>query len=443
MSVHTLNLVDPSTLLVDKNIREAKLTTAFIENVRELGVLQPPIVHQSEEGLRVVMGHRRTLAAVEAKLSEIPVLLADTVEEADRLAQQVSENDLREGLTDAERGTAFEQMALLGVTPAQIAKRAGAGDVETVKRALAAKKDPKAAEALTAGYSFEEALALSEFDGDEQATARLEDIIQHEPGMLAHEVQQIRDENTMKEKLAVARDEAEKRGLSVVNHLDWTASNYSYGAVRLSALQNKAGEQPTEADADSVKLTLNGVDEEVEWNYGIKDWKEKGFKAKREGAPKAPMTEEEKAERRTLIANNKAADAAQAVRREWVAALLAKKQAPKGWQRFLALAHTVHHYTVNDYGNDIVEELLSLPKPESKTAHAGYWALNRVAQHVTDHPARPEIVLIALVCAGFEGQLRRDTWRDLRPAAAKFYLTQLAEWGYTLSEVEQIITTKK
>ncbi|MEZ2373324.1 ParB/RepB/Spo0J family partition protein [Arthrobacter sp. RCC_34] len=106
------------------------------------------IVHQSEEGLRVVMGHRRTLAAGEAKLSEIPELLADTVEEADRLAQQVSENDLREGLTDAERGTAFEQMALRGVTPAQIAKRAGAGDAETVKRALAAKKDPKAAEAL-------------------------------------------------------------------------------------------------------------------------------------------------------------------------------------------------------------------------------------------------------------------------------------------------------
>ena len=135
-----------------------------MKNIGELGVLQPPIVHKSEDGLRVVMGHRRTLAAVEAKLAEIPVLLADSVEEADRLAQQVSDNDLREGLTDAERGTAFGRMALRGVTPAQIAKRAGAGDAEAVKRALAAKKDPKAAEALNAGYMSEESLAMEELD---------------------------------------------------------------------------------------------------------------------------------------------------------------------------------------------------------------------------------------------------------------------------------------
>lgn len=441
MSVHTMITVTPSTLLVDKNIREAKLSKAFIENVRELGVLQPPIVHQSEDGLRVVMGHRRTLAAVEAGLSEIPVLLADTVEEADRLAQQVSENDVREGLSDAERGAAFEQMALLGVTPAQIAKRTGTGDTETVKRALAAKKDPKAAEALNAGYTFEEALALSEFDGDEQATARIERTIEQDPEMLAHAVQQIRDERTIAEKLAAARAEAGKRGLKVVTWLS-RETGYSYGAVCLDALRNKAGEQPTEADADSVELTLKFADEEVEWSYGIQAWKEKGFKAaKRPGTEKAPMTEEEKAARRTLIANNKAADAAQKVRREWVTALLAKKQAPKGWQRFLALAHTVHHYTARDYDNGVVAALLGLA--ETKTSHSGYPALNRLAQHVTDHPARPEIVLIALACAAFEGDLPRDTWRHPHPDAAKFYLTQLAEWGYTLSEVEQIITTKK
>ncbi|MEZ2373322.1 ParB/Srx family N-terminal domain-containing protein [Arthrobacter sp. RCC_34] len=65
MSTQTLITVDPSTLLVDLNIREAALDAAFVENIRANGVIQRPVVHKTDGGLRVVMGHRRPLAAVE------------------------------------------------------------------------------------------------------------------------------------------------------------------------------------------------------------------------------------------------------------------------------------------------------------------------------------------------------------------------------------------
>lgn len=42
MSVHTMITVAPPTLLVDKSIREAKLSKAFMERVHEPGVLSRP-----------------------------------------------------------------------------------------------------------------------------------------------------------------------------------------------------------------------------------------------------------------------------------------------------------------------------------------------------------------------------------------------------------------
>ncbi|MCU1532436.1 MAG: putative partitioning protein parB-family [Arthrobacter sp.] len=44
------------------------------------------------------------------------------------------------------------------------------------------------------------------------------------------------------------------------------------------------------------------------------------------------MIEEQKAERKALIANNKAMESATKVRRERVKNLLAKKTPPRGWQ---------------------------------------------------------------------------------------------------------------
>lgn len=68
------------------------------------------------------------------------------------------------------------------------------------------------------------------------------------------------------------------------------------------------------------------------------------------------------------------------------------------------------------------------------------WAWNPLKDHVAESPpARPEFSLIALVCAGYESTIAKDSWR--RPSQThRDYLNQLVTWGYTPpSEVEQII----
>lgn len=51
---------------------------------------------------------------------------------------------------------------------------------------------------------------------------------------------------------------------------------------------------------------------------------------------------------------------------------------------------------------------------------------------------RPEFSLIALVCAGYEKTIAKDSWRSPYQTH-RDYLNQLVTWGYTPSEVEQII----
>jgi ParB family chromosome partitioning protein len=48
------------------------------------------------------------------------------------------------------------------------------------------------------------------------------------------------------------------------------------------------------------------------------------------------------------------------------------------------------------------------------------------------------VSLIALICAGYEKTIAKDSWRSPGRSHVS-YLTQLVTWGYTPSEVEQII----
>ena len=150
-------------------------------------------------------------------------------------------------------------------------------------------------------------------------------------------------------------------------------------------------------------------------------------------APKGPMTEEQKAERKTLIENNKLMQSATTVRREWVKNLLAKKQPPKGWQYFTVHAITHHPETASGYDGEVAAEMAGAKTERSKT-----WGWNPLRTHVAKSAARPEISLLALICAGYEKTIAKDSWRS--PSQAhRDYLNQLITWGYTASEVEQII----
>jgi ParB family chromosome partitioning protein len=69
------------------------------------------------------------------------------------------------------------------------------------------------------------------------------------------------------------------------------------------------------------------------------------------------------------------------------------------------------------------------------------WGWNPLRDHVAKTSARPEFALLALICAGYEKNIQKDSWRSAGQVH-NAYLTQLVAWGYKASEVEQIILDK-
>src|SRR6266700_4472357 len=101
MTARTLAVehVDPASLLIDINVRtDTSLDKDFLASIRDLGVLVPIVAVRTEHGsLRVRYGHRRTLAAVEARRGSVPVIVAngDDADAAARIVSQWHENEHR------------------------------------------------------------------------------------------------------------------------------------------------------------------------------------------------------------------------------------------------------------------------------------------------------------------------------------------------------------
>jgi ParB family chromosome partitioning protein len=155
-------------------------------------------------------------------------------------------------------------------------------------------------------------------------------------------------------------------------------------------------------------------------------------------SPTGPMSEEQKAQRRTLIANNKAWDAAEKVRRAWIAdALLTRTSAPKDAEAFLARA-VVHGEHTQD-GNRLYTTLTTGRDDDDYSYN--YEATQRLIDRADAATPRQALMLaLALLVCEWESGTSRNTWRHPSERDRR-YLTALIQWGYQPSEVEQLILT--
>jgi ParB family chromosome partitioning protein len=159
-----------------------------------------------------------------------------------------------------------------------------------------------------------------------------------------------------------------------------------------------------------------------------------GFK-KRTNSGNGPMTDEQKAERKTLIANNKAWDSAEVVRRDWLTQFLTRKTLPKDAGLFVAVALTGHRTTVAaelSRGNRLAATLLGFEPQDSE------WGPSPIDPIPASQPGRAGHVALAVVLGAIEASTGRTTWRNPGKTAVG-YFEQIAAWGYPLSEVEQIV----
>lgn len=484
----TVELLDPSTLLVDLNVRhDARLDSAFLASVKEHGVLVPIVaVRTAEGGVRVRYGHRRALAAVEVARPVVPVVLiadeaSDTAAQVQRIVGQWAENEHRTSLTVAERVGAMAQLAAFGVTPAQIAKRTKTGRAEVDAALAVAGSD--LAKAATVRYDFldlAQAATVADFETDVDAVKALVAAAQN--GQFDHVAQRLRDERAEAARRAELERELTAAGTPVVPaprhgdtarplaHLDgadgepFTAEGHrdcpghvAYVATVHGWIDPATGaaildeEDPDDEDAADDE-DADESDEEAgraqEWGaylavryactaptaHGHRD----RYGSDRSTRPMRRVADMDDAERegarearREVVDNNKAWASAQKVRRAWLLSFAARKTAPKGTVGFVAAALATDAEIVAGIGgNALAADLLGLP--------AGGYGRNTALQDLTAQASESRALVIALVqvLAAYEDRTDRDDWRHHRAHTAR-YLGWLAANGYTLAEVEQ------
>lgn len=98
----------------------------LVASIREVGILQPPVVRERADGsLELIMGERRMRASIELGLELIPVIVRATSDDA-MLRDALLENLHRSQLNPLEEAAAYQQLMVdFGATHEQLAERIG------------------------------------------------------------------------------------------------------------------------------------------------------------------------------------------------------------------------------------------------------------------------------------------------------------------------------
>ncbi len=472
----TLELVDPATLLVDRNIRtDLHLDKALIGSIKENGVLVPITVVRDGEHLRVRAGHRRTAAALEAGLDLVPVVITADEDNSDkaqagRVIGQIVENAHRRSVDDTDTVNAVAQLAAFGVSVASIARRTKLPKA-TVEAAAAVAGSDAARDAMDghAELTLQHAAWIAEFDTDPDLQTHLLTSLDRSPYLAQHVVQRLRDTRDERHAVAVVqarftdlpwtdRPPRHDSGIERLDRLtdtplaDWPERALP-DAIDVEAHRDCPGhvawldrdyrawwttsDNPDDPEAETAEVESDPL-AEGDYTFRIehgcsqphhhvaRDYRhrDKAHAAQQAQANGEDPDEARKTERRRLIALNKAGDAAATVRKDWLATFSRRKTSPKDAPTFVWDAVTARAYPISD--------LLSEGLPALRAAIGE-------SDLTTATPSRAAHLHLCTVLWAHDAAVRRDSWRAPQPHQAH-YLRQLATWGYPLAEVEQIIT---
>lgn len=116
----TPNRRQPRSIFDDEALQE------LAASIREIGILQPPVVRRvGENEYELIMGERRLRAAKLAGLSTIPVIIRETSDN-ELLREALIENIHRSNLNSLEEAAAYNQMLSdFGFTHDELAKKIG------------------------------------------------------------------------------------------------------------------------------------------------------------------------------------------------------------------------------------------------------------------------------------------------------------------------------
>ncbi|MGH3909499.1 MAG: ParB N-terminal domain-containing protein, partial [Pseudonocardiaceae bacterium] len=115
--------VDPRELIIGDNVRtDIRLELGFVADIKDRGVRQIIPVHRDEHGRLVLLtGQKRVLAAIEAGLDRVRVLVEPPPNAGEhdqriaRILEQLGENEHRAAISDADDARATQQLLDLGL----------------------------------------------------------------------------------------------------------------------------------------------------------------------------------------------------------------------------------------------------------------------------------------------------------------------------------------
>lgn len=483
---------DPAELVLEVNTRtEVHLDPHFCASVRDRGVREPISVYRRGDGdgdgvsvLVVRKGQRRTLAALKAGLARVRVLIepqpstadidteterARRTHDAERIIDQLTENQHRADISDAEQVTAHQQLLGLGMSAAQIA-RTTRTPAKRVRQTTAVAGSARAIE-VGARYDLDlvQMSVIAEFSDDDDAVDQLTETALQRPHQLAHAAQRLRDTRAERALCAELAAQLREDGVTVLGRDDARHDT----AMTLARLR-PSGDDPsgTELTEDAhrdcpghaatvtVRFDFDqGKTAHTLWvctdpaTHGHAERYDRPSSQK-PAAPAGETDEQRQARedrereaareaRRTVIANNKAWESAQVVRRDWLRELFARKAAPKGAAIFVAAEFAQGDHDLRramESGNALASTLLGL----GDAGGYGYYSgrPNPIAEAArSGSAARATMLALALVLAAYEDGTTRDSWRNPTPATRR-YFAQLRDWGYALADVEQLVLTE-
>lgn len=432
---------DPGTLILDANVRTTvDLDTEFLDSIRDLGVLVPVVAIRTPEGLAVQKGQRRTLGAVEVGRTGIPVYIVPDGGDVERIIGQLAENQRRAAMTQTDTASAYEQLSLLGLSAAKIARRTQTTTAQ-VKAGLTVAKSTAAAEAAGL-YALDlvSAAMFAEFDGDEDATETLRHTAER-GGSLAHAAQRIRDERARTRAIATLKETLTTDGVTITH----APGYYSDGTKRaVAALRAKGSATPLTSEQHATCpqhvawITYDETTATATAVYGCSNYKSAGhlrWTDPTEQTERTPLSDAERAERRQVRESNAAWRSAETVRRDWLPTLARRKTPPKGSAEFVARA-VLHEgstlATAAMNGHRLAAKILG-HKDDRGTRD---YVSGLLAKATTP---RSQVIALVVVLAAIEEATSAQTWRHVYPdGTVARYLTALETWGYDLADIEHV-----
>ncbi|SHN19715.1 ParB/RepB/Spo0J family partition protein [Cryptosporangium aurantiacum] len=403
------------------------------------GLLQPLIVveHPEQPGYLVLDGGDRLASVEEAAqtrpdLTHVPAIFRpDLADKATQIVTMLRTGVHRRALTSVEEAHGVEQLALEGLSGRAIIQRTGLKRDQVKDARTVAKLRSDTAEKVTRrSLDLHQAAVVQEFEDDEPAVAQLLDAAERGPIAFDKKAAEVRAERREAAQRAARIAELTAAGVPVIDSDVLQASGTR--AARVSALLHDG--EPLTGDnhvgCPGSAITFDRVYDGYQETACCLDWQKYGH-TNRYGPNRpsgGPMSDEQKAERQLVIANNKAMRAANDVRRTWLAELLKRVKLP-GAARYVAETLVSRPQFVARWMQKdapLLEELLG-------TSDGGG---GRAVIPPSANDARATVYAFAAIAAAHEHEISHDTWRELNRDAAR-WLAHLAALGYDLAEVEQ------